>query len=200
MSTSSDINRIIDQIEIRLPLVVTPSRFTHIQGVVATALDLAQRFQVDEDRVRLAAIAHDMERDRTDAILLAYAADWRVPLSAYERRVPKLAHGPVAAARLYREYGVVDTAVLDAVRHHTLGHPVFLDQPDPIGLVLYVADFCEPGRKRPFPVLRAEILSLNGLEEMTSTIIRESRQLFGPLEEPTERLYARLNGDNSNGT
>ncbi len=53
-----------------------------------------------------------------------------------------LLHGP-AAARLLREEGVDDEALLLAVAYHTLGHPRL----DAVGKALYAADFLEPGRE-----------------------------------------------------
>ena len=53
-----------------------------------------------------------------------------------------LLHGPAAAERLARE-GVEDEELLDAVRHHTLGHPGL----GTAGRWLYAADFLEPGRR-----------------------------------------------------
>lgn len=61
---------------------------------------------------------------------------------ADERALPDpLLHGPAAAARLRRE-GVDDDELLEAVAHHTLGHPGFRA----LGRALYCADFLDPGR------------------------------------------------------
>lgn len=58
-----------------------------------------------------------------------------------------LAHAPAllhaqAAAVWAAARGETDPEVLMAVRHHPTGHPDW----GPVGLLLYVADFCEPGR------------------------------------------------------
>lgn len=195
MSTSGNISSTVDRIEAVLPDRVTPIRFRHIRGVEKTALDLARRFSIDEDPVRLVALSHDMDRDTPPPELFRLAAEWGVELTPFQQAHPNVIHGPVTAARLEREYGVGDATILDAVRHHTLGDPILADQTVPLGLVLYVADFCEPDRTVPDRVLREAILALESPAAMALRIIRELRALFGPLEEPTEHLYARLAGN-----
>ena len=200
MSTSNDIIRITRIIESRLPQLVKADRLRHIKGVVATAVSLAERFGVSVHQSRLAAVAHDMDRDTSTSRLLARIADWEIDLIPFERKNPTVLHGPVSAERLHREFFLQNQDVLGAVRHHTLGHPVYLDQKQPIGLVLFVADFCEPGRLFPDRELRAMILAQDSLAAMATRIIRVSRDRFGPLEEPTAQLYARLSGDYGNGS
>ncbi len=200
MSTSGRINRIIEDINRLLPARVGSDRLQHIQGVRRVARDLSSRFGADPVRVDLAAVVHDLDRDTPVEELFTHIADWRIPVTAFERDHPKVLHGPVAAERLRREYGIDDRTVYDAVRHHTLGHPVFLDQEQPIGLILYVADFCDPRRDSPPENVRREVLQYRDIRAMASAVVSSSRDLFGALEEPTARMYARLSGDFRNDT
>jgi predicted HD superfamily hydrolase involved in NAD metabolism len=195
MNTSSDTIRIIKTIEARLPQLVTPRRLQHIRGVIAVALGLARRFNLDSNRIHLAAVAHDMDRERPAAVQLALVADWSVPLTSFERSCLKVIHGAVSAERLRRCFSLDDTEILDAVRHHTLGDPVLARQITPVGLVLYIADFCDPGRGKPDQAVRRSILDLESIPQMAMRTIETARALYGPLEEATERLYARLSGE-----
>ncbi len=190
MTISDSFPSISNDIASRLPALVSAGRITHINRVVDTIGDLARRFHLDEERARLVGLAHDMDRDRSVEEMFRLVSAWDVPVSTIERKNPKLLHGPVAAERLIREYGVNDPSVVTAVRHHTLGSPDF----DSIGLALYVADFCEPGRKFPDDETRREILGRSTLEAMVKGIIELARRKYGPLEEPTRQLYARLGG------
>lgn len=200
MSISCDIECISKRLEHTLPRIVTPRRLRHIRGVETTALELASRFGVDPLPVRLAALAHDMERDTTFAVQYALASDWMVELTPFERVTPNVIHGAIAAERLVRQYGLQDRLVYDAVRHHTLGDPVLALQPIPVGFILYVADYCEPGRISPDPEERRLVLGQPNLAGMVFRVIERVRDRFGPLEEPTERLYARLNRKRDNAT
>lgn len=167
---------------------------------MTTAAALAERFAVDRDRVRLAAIAHDMDRDRSAAYLLGVVSDWEIPVTLFERKTPNLLHGPVAAQRLRREFRLDDRGILYAVRHHTLGHPILADRTDPLGLILYIADYCEPGRSKPGKATRHAILEVDNVFLMAQRVVESSQQVFGRLDDSTARLYARLDGDRNVGT
>ncbi|MFW5693728.1 MAG: bis(5'-nucleosyl)-tetraphosphatase (symmetrical) YqeK [Alkalispirochaeta sp.] len=188
MSTSIHISSISDAILAILPQRVSPARLTHIYGVVETAVYLAQRFGVEHERVRLAAVAHDMDRDLTPGQGFALAADWGVALSATARVHPSLIHGPLSAERLRRSYGVTDQDVIQAVRHHTLGDPSF----GPVGLILYVADFWEPGRAYLSNEEREKILSLESVQEMVRATIVRAQERFGRVAPVTEALLHQV--------
>jgi HD superfamily phosphohydrolase YqeK len=96
---------------------------------------------------------------------------------------------------LRREFGVTDGEVLHAIRHHTLGDPGF----GPIGLILFVADFCEPGRRHLSDADRRRILGESSLEAMARDVLYLGMRRFGPLEEGGARLLQRLGGKRSEG-
>ena len=188
MSTFETIRSIGDEILRQLPDTLSPARLSHTIGVIDTGVRLAERFGENVDRIRLAGASHDIAREVGEGALLACAADWGIDLSSLERHTPLFAHGALAAARLKRRFGVDDAELLHAVRHHTLGDSHF----GTFGLILYVADFCEPGRRHLTEAMRAAILGLPSVGEMAIRIIEYSKRRFGSLLEPTERLYKRL--------
>ncbi|MDA3949253.1 MAG: bis(5'-nucleosyl)-tetraphosphatase (symmetrical) YqeK [Spirochaeta sp.] len=184
----------IDPIEVvrrELSRRVTPARKAHIERVTTLLEGLTERFDLDVAAARLAGLAHDLDRDIPSWTAFALVSDWRLPVQPIERRHPKMLHGAITAARLRRRYGVTSDSVISAVRHHTLGDPSL----DDLGLALFVADFCEPGRRHSGTGNAREILALPSLEQMVCRIIEFNERRFGPLEEPTAQLYARLQGD-----
>ena len=88
---------------------------------------------------------HDALRDASESELRVLVPEDVGPI--------ELLHGPAAARRLADE-GEPRTAVLEAVRWHTVGHPDW----DRTGRALYMADFLEPGR----PFARADRAFLAG--------------------------------------
>ena len=56
-----------------------------------------------------------------------------------------LAHGPIAAKIMKRDYGITDPDLLNAVRYHTTGRAGM----SLLEKVLYLADAIEPGRNYP---------------------------------------------------
>lgn len=103
----------------------------------AMAVPLAER-----ERWLRAAFLHDALRDAPAALLTELAPELA--------HVPKLQHGPAAAAFAERE-GERDRGVLDAVRYHSVGYAGW----DDAGRMLYLADYLEPGRRFRAPERRA---------------------------------------------
>ena len=108
----------------------------HIGRVVELLASWADAMQLPEDeasRWTAAGWLHDALRDAPDEMLRALSGDGSRP-------VPLL-HGPAAATRAEQD-GERRQDVLDAVRHHTIGHVEW----NRTGRALYMADFLEPGR------------------------------------------------------
>lgn len=117
--------------------VVTPKRREHIARVTALLDRWAVELRLPAAEAaewRDAGRLHDALRDLDEPALRALARD--------EASDVNVLHGPAAAARL-ADQGERRAAVLDAVRHHTLGHAAW----GRTGRALYMADFLEPGRK-----------------------------------------------------
>lgn len=163
-------------------------RFAHVQRVVLLAGELASRFGVDREDARLAAAAHDLDREVSPGLLLARVADHAVPVTAEERRDPALLHGPVTAERLARDFGVQRPAVYEAVRHHTLGDAGL----GSVFGVLYVADYCEPGRRHLEPHAREAILNADSLDRAVAACVAHAAGRFGAPADATRRLITEL--------
>jgi HD superfamily phosphohydrolase YqeK len=115
----------------------TPERRAHIARVAALVGEWAARLGVadaERDRWLRAAWLHDALRDAAPEELERLAPDSPGPA--------ELRHGPASAARAEAE-GECDSAVLDAVRYHTVGFEGWAMT----GWVLYCADYLEPGRE-----------------------------------------------------
>ena len=88
---------------------------SHIRRAGEVALALARRHGIDEERVSLAVLAHDVARAMSGPELLRLAAELRLPVGVVERSVPVLLHGAVGAELLKVEDGLDDREVYDAV-------------------------------------------------------------------------------------
>ncbi len=122
---------------------VGEKRRAHIARVVTLVDAWAPHVAADAGEARAmhdAALWHDALRDAPEGELRALAA---TDEQADATSTPvDLLHGPASAAMLART-GERRVEVLDAVRWHTLGSAGW----GPVGRVLYLADFLEPGRK-----------------------------------------------------
>jgi predicted HD superfamily hydrolase involved in NAD metabolism len=124
----------------RVRTLVTPRRFEHIirVAILAETIARANAFSAGEIRATsLAAILHDAARDLTTRELLRLAP----PENELELEHPIAVHGR-AARRLAESWGVGDERVLEAIEGHVFG----VSKDNRVGMAVYVADVCEPGR------------------------------------------------------
>lgn len=135
-----ELEHIIDSVRARMPA----KRWEHVQGVMDTAVILAERYGADPYKAHLAAIVHDVAKYWPISQLehTVIEQDIQGDLLAYDRQ---LLHAHVGAYVAEEEYGIVDPEVLDAIRYHTSGRAdmTLLDK------IVCLADYMEPGRDFP---------------------------------------------------
>ena len=140
------------------------------------------------DRVRLAAVAHDYDRELSAGRALAVISDWGIEVSSFERAHPALLHGVITAHRLSVRWGCGDRGVVRAVRHHTLGSPDL----DEVGWIVYVADYCEEGRMHIDEGQRRHILAGRSLPQLVCRTVEEINRRYGTLHARTQAMYNSL--------
>jgi predicted HD superfamily hydrolase involved in NAD metabolism len=91
----------------------------HVAQVNAAGRRLARRFGLGLEPVDLACTAHDLAAVIPLREIVSVADELGAPLTAADRAIPQIVHGPVAAAILEQRLGVDDDDVLNAVRFHT---------------------------------------------------------------------------------
>ena len=89
-STLEDIRRDIGQL--------SKSLFEHILRVEEIAVGLAETHCLDVQKVRTAALLHDLARAKRPEELVSLAEGFGIEIGVLEARMPLFLHGPVAAA------------------------------------------------------------------------------------------------------
>ena len=165
------------QLEQKLASRLKPSRFEHSLGVARTAVFLAGRFGVDEEKARLAGLLHDCAREFPNGEMIAEAEKRGIAIGEVERSMPLILHAYIGAKRLGELYGVFDREISQAVFRHTVGGPgmTALDK------IIYFADMIEPNRVYPEVgelrrLSREAELDAMVLEGLTQSIIFVARQ------------------------
>ncbi len=133
-------------------------RKAHVYGVVETARKLAEKYGCDADKAELAALYHDMFRSTPVEILNMYVR--QLELDPVYIDNANLAHGPIAAIIMKRDYGIEDQDLLNAVRYHTTGRAGM----SILEKIIYLADAIEPGRNYP-TVDEARMLAETSLDD-----------------------------------
>lgn len=122
-----------------------PSRYEHSLGVAATAVELARRFGVDEERARVAGLLHDCAREYKNDELIAEAKKRLIPVTALDEAMPILLHAYIGSRRVAEIYGVDDSAIAQAIYRHTVGGANMT----PLDKIVWFADMIEPHRDYP---------------------------------------------------
>ncbi len=117
-------------------------RFRHVEGVIDTAVLLAQAHGVDVEKARIAALLHDSTKlddpaENRRRIALRYGE------GEADRWPPQLWHGLAAAQYAKAELGIDDADILNAIENHSAGRPGM----SKLEKIIFVADYIEPYRK-----------------------------------------------------
>jgi predicted HD superfamily hydrolase involved in NAD metabolism len=131
-----------NEILVTLANELRPARFRHCRDVSQTAVRLAERWDADIEKSRLAGILHDCARSLKGEELLKTAKRYGMIPSQIELLQPALIHAPLGAIIAERRFGVADPQILQAIRRHTTGatQMTLLDK------IIYLSDCIEPGR------------------------------------------------------
>ena len=133
----------MDSINSYIDKNLSEKRRAHVYGVVETAKKLAEKYGCDINKAETAALFHDMFRSTPVEVLNMYIR--QLGLDDTYLNNANLAHGPIAAVIMNRDYGIDDHDVLNAVKYHTTGRAGM----STLEKVIYLADAIEPGRNYP---------------------------------------------------
>lgn len=119
-------------------------RFEHTLRVKEVAIELAKQNNVLKKDAELAAVFHDYAKNFSPSQLHRLILQSRLPkdLLHYHH---ELWHGPVGSILIERDFGITNLSILEAIRFHTTGR-ASMSQLD---IVIFVADYIEPGRQFP---------------------------------------------------
>lgn len=133
----------MDSIETYIEKNLNEKRKKHIYGVVETAKKMAEKYGADLQKAETAALFHDMFRSTPVDVLNMYVRQLHLSPSLLDNA--NLAHGPIAAVIMERDYGIEDEDIINAVRYHTTGR----ENMSLLEKIIYLADAIEPGRAYP---------------------------------------------------
>lgn len=139
---------------------------SHLYRTQQVGSRLASRFGVNQDKVMLATLGHDIYRAASPQQLLDEAISLGISIDPIEMRVPILLHGALAAARLQRDCRINDKEILEAVRWHSTGWGDI----DKVGLVVFLADKLDPAKVKN--VAKLEVVESLAAESLESAALQ----------------------------
>ena len=138
--TKQQIDALREEVKRRLP----PKRLAHVLAVEEQIVFLGEMLlPLEVDRLRVAALLHDIAKDTPDAEQKELCARLGIPLTEKEQNTPPIIHAVSGAFIAERDFpSLVDREILWSIRHHTVGAvnmPLF-------ARLLMLSDFTEKGR------------------------------------------------------
>lgn len=130
------------QIEEILSKNLSKKRLEHTMGVCKCAIDMAQKYGVDEKKAYISALLHDCAKGMSIDEQIEYAKKHNIELSKEDMDCLPVIHATIGAKIAETEYGVCDKSILDAIRYHTVAREDMSD----LEKIIYSADMLEPGR------------------------------------------------------
>lgn len=146
---------------------------------------LSRRWEIPAEPVLLAALLHDLFKQEAPDELLRIIGRGPFVLSGEDEAHPQLWHGVAAACWAANEAELHAGDVLEAVAHHTTGNPGL----SPVGLIIFIADYVEPGRGcAGVPELRRFVLSADSPQMAAHAVAAEKVEV---IRRQRKKLHSR---------
>ncbi|HOJ50207.1 MAG TPA: bis(5'-nucleosyl)-tetraphosphatase (symmetrical) YqeK [Spirochaetota bacterium] len=133
----------IDDIRKKAESYLTTKRLVHTLSVEETAVKIASFYSVDENKVRIASILHDIAKDIPIEKSLEIAKEYNIDISDIFIKNPDLIHAFLGAIIAKNDFGIDDQEIIESIKYHTLGK----ENMGLISLIVYISDFVEPNKK-----------------------------------------------------
>lgn len=117
-------------------------RYNHTLGVVKTALELAEIYNVNKEKAEIAALSHDIAKNMKIYELKKIIDDEGISLTIDEENNVELWHSIVAPILGRKIFKIEDNDILNAMRYHTTGR----ENMSKLEKIIYLADLIEPSR------------------------------------------------------
>lgn len=136
----------IEKIRQELKKRITEKRYIHTLGVEEKAMELAKKYGIDENLVRVASILHDVAKNMSVQELVEISErNFGDELSKEDLEIIEILHGFVGSLIAKNEFGIENQEILDAIKYHTIGKKEL----SMIGRIVYIADAIEKNRDYP---------------------------------------------------
>lgn len=185
----------IKSLENQIKEVLTQDRYEHTIGVMYTAQALAMCYGENLNRAAAAGLLHDCAKCISNEKKLKLCEEYKIPVSAFEAQNPSLLHAKLGAYLAEKVYGVQEKEILSAISCHTTGKPAM----SLLEMILYIADYIEPGRNQAPDLLRIRKLAFSDLEEAVYEVLEgtlsylksRGQESIDPLTQETYEYYQR---------
>jgi len=174
----TDLSR--DSIINRVSGALSEKRFSHVLRVEQKAIELAEIYEANIEKISIAALTHDFAKEQPDQEMrdTIISENMDLELLNYGNNIW---HGPVGAVLVEKQLRVSDDEILEAIKNHTIGSPSM----GMVEKIIYVADYTEPSRNFE----QAETARQKSKESLDQAVSYITRQTIKQLVENKEKIY-----------
>ena len=131
-----------DEIEQTLSKLLSEKRLEHCKRVAKTAEELANYHDIDPEKAYWVGLTHDAAKYLNPETISAYNVVLTSDEKTLYKEYPSLWHAFVGPKLCEALFHLKDADMKAAIRWHTTGTTMMT----PLSMLLYVADYVEPGR------------------------------------------------------
>lgn len=183
----------MDQIREDLKTRLSPERFEHTISVMYTAASLAMCHKGDINNALLAGLLHDCTKYMTREEHIALCESAGVALTDIEKQNKHLLHSKTGAIAAELTYGVTDSDILNAIRHHTTGR----GEMSLLEKIIFTADYIEPTRRGLKGMDEVRYLAFTDLDQCICRISGNTldylHAIKAPVDQRTQETYDYYN-------
>lgn len=179
----------LEKYQKKLQHYIDKNRYQHTLGVMYTCAALAMAYRYDMEKAMLAGLLHDCAKNIPHDKKIALCKKHHIEVTDIERENPFLLHAKVGALIAKKKYDVKDPEILHAIAVHTTGEP----QMGTLDMILFVADYIEPGREKASNLSQIRELAFQNLEHAVEKILYDTlnylNEKSGRIDPTTELTY-----------
>jgi len=135
----------IDEVNKLLKAELSEKRYLHSVRVMETCESLAIQYKLDAEKAKIAGLLHDCARELSNDELKQMLNKNSIEINVIESDQPILLHAKASGIYAKEKYGINDEDILSAISCHTTGKANMTK----IDIIVFLADYIEPGRKFP---------------------------------------------------
>lgn len=179
----------LEKYEKKLQRDMDKDRYQHTLGVMYTAASLAMAYHYDVKQAMLAGLLHDCAKCMPHEKKLELCQKHHIETTRIERENPFLLHAKVGALLARKKYHVKEQEILHAIAVHTTGCPDM----NTLDMILFVADYIEPGRDKAQNLSEIREMAFQNLEHTVEKILFDTlhylNEKSGGIDPMTEITY-----------
>lgn len=123
---------------------LSEKRFNHTLGVIKRAVEYASVYNVNEEDVKIAALAHDIAKEISLEESLNKVQELKIELDEVEKNNFNLIHAKLGAEIIRSKYNFKDD-IINAIKYHTTAR----ENMSMLEKIIYLADATEENRVYP---------------------------------------------------